>query len=389
MSQLWPPVIEPKTLTSWVHDDRTAAQIPGMARALQLYGGLIGQMALDQVKDGRPLAPRPSILSKPDPLLSRFNFVSSSVRDWWVHGNTAALITARDARGFPSAVKYFPAHQWAIPLHEPEALYLSGQRVDVRDVIHVQRGTDPANPRRGLGVVEEHITSLKRIGLQEDYESDSLGKGGVPSVAVIAPQKDLTQTEADQAAETWMERFAGPSRKPAILPNGTEVKTLAWNPTDQQLVMARQLSLTDLANIMNLDPYYLGAPGSSHTYRSAGSMFVALIRTSLEPVMAPFEETWSRAFAPHGSEVRFARRELTRDDLATMVTTGVQAVNAGLMTVDEWRELMGWTPFGTPEAMTPRTVTGSTSTTSTPDTDLDPLDALDALGANPEGEPTP
>lgn len=352
--QLWPPLVEPGTLTSWVSDDTTAQAIPGMARALQLYGGLIGQMSLDQVKDGVPLKPRPRILQQPDPQLSSFNFIAASVKDWWVHGNALSLIVARDFAGRPAAVRYFPPWAWSIRDDETDTYYLHGRRVDAHDVVHVQRGIDPANTRRGIGVVEAHIRSLKRAGLQERYEEATLEGGGVPSVAVIAPQSDLTQTEADEAAETWRDRFGGPVRKPAILPNGTKVETLAWNPSDQQLVMARQLTLTDLADIMNLDAYWLGAPGSSHTYRSAGSMFVALLRVSLEPVMRPFEDVWGGTFTPYGSECRFDRVQLTRDDLATMVTTGVSAVREGLLTVDEWRIMTGLTPFGTPEAQTPR-----------------------------------
>lgn len=353
VSTLWPPVVEPKTLTTWVRDDLTVAAIPGMARALQLYGTLMGQMPLDQVKDGTPLTPRPGVLQQPDPLLSRFNFVDTSQRDWWLHGNTCSLIVARNARGLPAAVKYFPAHAWSVPIDEPERYYLHGRPVDAHDVVHVQRGVDPANPRRGMGVVEQHLRSLERIGLQETYEADALSKAGVPSVAVIAPQKDLTKEQAEAAGDAWMAKYSG-ERRPAILPNGTQIQTLSWNPSDQELVTARQLSLVDLANLMNLDAFWLGAPNSSHQYKSAGPMFTALIKTSLARVLTPFEDVWSRIFSPYGSEVRFDRLELTRDDFAAEVTTGVQAVNAGLMTVDEWRIRMGLPPAGTPETTTLR-----------------------------------
>lgn len=353
VSQLWPPVVEPKTLTTWVRDDQTVAAIPGMARGLQLFGTLMGQMPLDQVKDGKAVRPRPSILNQPDPLLSRFNFVDTSQRDWWLHGNTCSLIVARDSRNQPAAVKYFPAHAWSVPIDEPDRYYLHGSPVSARDVVHVQRGVDPANPRRGLGVVEQHLRSLQRIGLQETYEQDALSKAGVPSVAVIAPQKDLTQEQADAAADSWMEKYSG-QRRPAILPNGTQIETLSWNPSDQEMTTARQLSLTDLANMMNLDAFWLGAPNTSHQYKSAAPMFTALIKTSLARVLTPFEDVWSRVFTPHGSEVRFDRLELTRDDFAAEVTTGVQAVNAGLITVDEWRVRQGWEPLGLPETTTLR-----------------------------------
>lgn len=357
VSQLWPPVVEPKTLTTWVQDDLTVAAIPGMARALQLFGTLMGQMDLNQVKDGSPVLPRPGVLAQPDPLLSKFNFVDASQRDWWLHGNTCSLVVARDSRALPAAVKYFPAHAWAVPVDEPEIYYLQGRPVAARDVVHVQRGVDPANPRRGLGVAEQHLKSLQRIGLQETYESDALSKAGVPSVAIIAPQKEVTKEQAETAKESWEEKFSGPARRPAILPNGTKIETLSWNPSDQEMVMARQMSLVDLANLMNLDAYWLGAPNSSHQYKSAGPMFTTMIKTSLARVLMPFEDVWSRVFTPHGSQVRFDRLELTRDDFAAEVISGRQAVDGGLMTVDEWRVRQGLSPIGTDETTTLRVPT--------------------------------
>lgn len=367
-SQLWPPVVDPPTLTSWVTDSTTAKGIPGFARGLQLYAGLLGQCLLDQVRNGQATTPRPRMLQQPDVALSRPNFIGQSVEDWWVHGNTLSLVVARDSRNQPAAVRYFPTYAWNMLDSDPDAYYLHGRRVPAADVIHVQRGVDPLNPRRGIGVVEQHLRSLKRVGLQERYEESALEKGGVPSVAVIAPNQNLTETEADAAATKWEEKFDGPVRRPVVLPNGTQVETLSWNPADQELVLARQVSLTDMANMMNLDPYFLGAPGSSHTYKSPGGMFVALLRTSLEPVMAPFEDVWGRAWLPYGSDLRFDRQYLTRDDMSTMVTWGRGAVDGGLMTVNEWRLAAGLPRLDDEAAdqLRPAKQQQSTDTDSTP-----------------------
>lgn len=381
MQQLWPPIVEPSTLTSYVHDDATAQGIPGLARGLQLYAGLLGQLELDQVKDGKPLTPRPMVLNRPDPNLSRVNYVGQGVRDYWVHGNAASLVVARDYRGIPAAATYFPPHAWSIPLDDPEHYYLHGQRVAARDVLHVQRGVDPANPRRGLGVVEQHLRTLKRAGLQERYEENALAGAGVPSVAVIAPQQSLTQGEVDDAADKWDERFSGPQRRAAILPHGTSIQTLSWNPGDQELVLARKITQVDLANLMNLDPYWMGAEGSSHTYRSPGGMFVALMRSSLEPVMQAFEDVYTRWLVPYGSSVRFNRPQLTRDDMQTMATWGRQAIDGGLMTVNEWRDLAGLPRLTDPAADQLREPKAAAE--PTPDPDPEPTPAL--AGTTTEG----
>lgn len=347
MNQIWPPVVDPGTLTRQVWDSKTARSLPAVGRALGLYGGLISQCALDQYQGDR-LGDRPPLLKRPDPnLKARSTFVRVNVEDYLIHGNALHLITARDAAGWPRAVRWFPAGMWGVDASFPTNLdyYLNGQKIARReDVVHVQWGAAEGEPWRGVGIVERHLKTLNRAGLQEAAESNALKHGSVPSVAVIAPQATLSKAEADAAADTMEEKFGGSARRPAVFPNGTQIQPLSFSPLDQQAALARQLSLTDVANILNIDGYWLGAPTSSHTYRSPGPMFLTLQRTSLEPVMTDLESVWSLAWIRPELELRFDRNQLTRDDFASMITTLVAAVKGGLMSPEEARIYLGWSP---------------------------------------------
>lgn len=112
------------------------------------------------------------------------------------------------------------------------------------------------------------------------------------------------------------------------------------------------MSLQDVANIYNLDGYWLGANAPGLTYRSPGPMYLALLRTSLEPVMAELEQTWSDAWLPRGQSVAFNRLTLTRDDLGTTVTTLNAAVAGGLLTQEEARQYLGLAASPAPTAPT-------------------------------------
>jgi phage portal protein BeeE len=161
-------------------------------------------------------------------------------------------------------------------------------------------------------------------------------------VAVIAPQKNLTQEEADDAAESWEKRFGGSSRRPGVFPNGTQVVPLSFSPEAQDAVLARQMSLTDVANMLNLHSFWLSAPQSSHTYRSPGPMFLELQRVSLEPVMNDLDSVWSNKwYRGQPQKVRLNRNQLTRDDFATELATYGKAVKDGLLTVEESRIRLG------------------------------------------------
>ena len=348
MQQLWPPVVDPATLTRQVWDSVTAQQLPAVGRAMALYGGLISQCTLDLYDGPSPVSPRPPLLEVPDVLLqAAAAFIRVHVEDYLVHGNALHLVSSRDQSGRVRRTTWYPADEWSVDASHGRGFldyYLNGQKIARReDVVHVRWGAAPGEPWRGWGLVERYLNSLDRVGLQEAAERGALKNGSVPSVAVIAPQKSLTQTEVDDAAYGWEQRFGGPTRRPGIFANGTQVIPLSFSPHDQQATLARQMSLTDVANMLNLDAYWLGAPQSSHTYRSPGPMFLTLQRTSLEPVMNDLEQVWGANWFPGSQKVQLDRNKLTRDDFQTSLTTLGKAVADGLMSVEEARLYMGWT----------------------------------------------
>jgi HK97 family phage portal protein len=333
----------------YVYDATSARRVPAVGRALQLYAGLVKQMPMDAYR-GYGRMPQPRLLGRPDPDRAGSWFVQVNVEDYLLAGNAISLITARGADGWPLATTWLPAtwvylvwNQYAGPENALTYTYL-GQELPIADVVHVRRGADRNYPVRGVGVVEEYLSTLDRVAMEEEYERGALAGGAVPSVAVITPQPVLDQDVADEAKDAWMQKFSGPQREPVILPNGTQVIPLAWSPTDTQLAEARRMSLLDVANMFNLDGYWLGAPVAGMTYRTAGPQYQQVLRTSLEPVLADFEDVWSNAWLPRGTNVRFRRSQLLREDLATSMTAAVAGYGAGIMSLEESRVEVGLPP---------------------------------------------
>lgn len=313
---------DPSTLTRQVWDATTARSIPGVGRALGIYG-MVAACGLLHQRDGKTLTPTPRLLQRPDPDMALPTWNQVHIEDWFLHGNACHLVTAYGSDNYPAAARYFPAHQWGIEDRDGQPVYsLNGREVPRDRVVHVKRGVDPSFPHRGVGVVEQYLGTLNRAGLQSAAETANLSTRGMPAVAVIKPEHtENIPDDDDEVARKWEERFGGQSRKPGIFPHGTQVVPLSWNPVDQQLVQARGMTLKDIANAANLDGYWLGAEGSSHTYRSPGVMFLALLRITLNPMLKTFEDEWSTAWLPYGRTVAFDRLELLRDDLQTMVQT--------------------------------------------------------------------
>ena len=347
---LWPHELPLTDLGPYVTDPASALALPSVSRATAIYCGAIRQMPMDAYR-GTTLMPRPRLLEQPDPNVARAWFIGVQVQDYLLHGNCLNIITARDAvSGWPTAAVWLPAAWCDIDWdpNEPGAVrYLvDGVELDVKNVVHVRRGADPACPVRGIGIVEQHLRSLERVAVQEIYEKETLSNAAVPSVAVISNNPNLGEEEAGAAKLDWLRKYGGPTRAPAILPAGTQVIPLGWSPDDAQLTDARRLSLLDVANMFNLDGYYLGAPNATLTYQSPGANFSNLLRISLEPVLADFEDVWSMMWLPRGQRVRLDRLQLTRDDFSTTIETLALAVQAGILTVDEARQYLAMPILG-------------------------------------------
>ena len=331
------------TAGPYVYDTLSALHVPAVTRAVDLYSGLVKQCPLGAFRGPDQLDPTPSLVQQPDPDRGTTWFVQVSVEDYLLMGNAISYITRRGADGWPLSVQWLPALwvyvQWTPWAETAVNYFYLGNQLNPPDVIHVRRGADRTYPVRGVGVIEQHLSSLDRMAMQEEYERGALEGGAVPSVAVITPQAQITQPVADDAKARWADKFAGPQREPVFLPAGTQVVPLGWSPSDAQLTEARRLSLLDVANMFNLDGYWLGAPNASMTYRTAAPMYQQILRTSLEPVMVDFEDIWSQAWLPRGTRIEFDRRPLLREDLATSMQAAQLGYTAGFVTLQEARQL--------------------------------------------------
>jgi HK97 family phage portal protein len=360
------PLIPPPTTGTgyglpgvYVYDAASARHVPAVGRAIQLYGGMTKQMPIDAYRAGQVLDPRPSLLKSPDPspVWPRSRFVQCSVEDYLLSGNTVSLVTVRGVDGWPLAVRYLPINwvyvMWTGGDFANASYSFYGQPLPAEDVIHISRGVDRNYPVRGVGVVEEYFSTLERAAMEEEYERSALAGGAVPSVAIVTPQATLTQDVADDAKSNWLAKFGGPAREPAILPNGTQVIPLAWSPTDTQLVEARKMSLTDVANMFNLDSYWLGAAVQGMTYKTAAPQYQQILRTSIEPVLADFEQVWSDAWFPRGTEVRFDRNKLLAEDLPTTAQALQLLVSGGIVTGEMAYQMLLGVPLASIPYQTP------------------------------------
>ena len=347
--QPWNGVLFPSAASDWRGDTLTAAvarSVPAIGRWLGLVPGQAMQMPLQAVQGDVPLPQTPLSLVSPDPEHSLPWIVGQTISDWLIHGNAISLVTSRDSTtGLPRTWSWVPAQTVGVRKDTggPTRYYVGGVEVPTRDVMHVQRGAQEGAPYVGIGIVEEFSRTVRRAVAQEVYEADVLTGAAVPSVAVISPNADPSERETELATQAWADRYGGPRRRPGIFPKGTTVTPLSWSPADSELSEARKMSLTDAANFLNIDGYWLGATSPGYSYKSPGPMYLNLIRQTVGPILVQIEAAWSSTLLPAGVAARFERFAAMRDDMGTTVQWVRAGIEANILTLEEGRGFLGLT----------------------------------------------
>lgn len=319
--------------------------------------------------------PTPLFLQRPDPEVDYPTMMNAVCWDYWLHGNAILYETVHDEFGLPLAASWLPAERvncWKEPTGRVWYEF-AGTILKTEHVRHIKRRLDPWRPWRGIGAIEQHMRAFAKISDQQAYESQLYRDSAVPSVAVTAGNPDMTQEEAEAAKESWKSKFSGPVREPVILPAGSTVEPLAWSPHDAQMVEAQKMSRGDVADVFDLDRFYMGVTDGSFNYKTVATMSRALIQDTLGEHMRAFEAVLTDGWCLPGRRILLDISAVVVDDFDSIISWVKPAVESGLMTDDEGRERLGLPPFTDEQraqvrermelmkTATPRTVEGENS----------------------------
>lgn len=368
--------------THWDWDLISAFAVPGYWKARMLISQAIGGMPLGAWKGTDQLEPTPAVLREPSGGEDRCTTVAAWVGDLLDHGNAIGFVAARDAEGRPTALEPWPSTSVAVGRRDGATVYVRyvqgkpDRAFGPSDVFHARGVLPYPGALRGMGVLEAGLTTLTRMRDESAYAANAF-RNGVPAGLLKVHDPDLQPGTADDPAgyvtaagikRGWKDSIA--TGDIAVLSELMDFTPLGWNPSDAQMVEARQLSLVDVANLFALDPFWVGSSQQSAPYQNVQDAAVQLVRFTLTPWIVALEAQLSRMLA-RGTEARFNRDTLLRQQRAERVTTEIALLQAGVATVDEVRAWEGMPPL--PEG----------ADTNTPDnvSPLFPAEADDATNA--------
>jgi len=319
--------------------------LPAFYRGVRTRSGIICTLPLAIEVGGQVQDFLPPIIAQPDPTEDRQETLSRMATSLAMRGEFVALLGDFDEDGFPNSLKVIDPYNatkrtdgtWDIRIGDVPA---QGRNVPNDQILH-RMALAFAGETRGMSVVELFRRQLEGELSAQVYQGQFYKDGGLPMAVVSTKSTDLDETQLSKLASTWREKVRR-SREPVFLPGDFTVTPLYLSNRDSQYLESRTFSLTDVANMVGLPPYFVGASGSSNTYSNITDQRRDLIDIYLRDDLYLIERAFT-SLMPEGIDVKYQAESFLRlDPKATAETLKIES---SWMTLNEVRAVQGLPPL--------------------------------------------
>lgn len=325
-------------------DTTTTLSVPGIWRGVTLISDAIGALPVHAYRSEKYVDPQPNILVRPVATETRIETISAMVAALLIHGNYIAILGAPGPNGYPET--FYPVNPEKVGVRRDEGAIvyrINNVDYDSSEIMHI-KGFSLPGELVGYGILAAQRQAIGGAIATQTYSQRYFNGGAIPPAYIESDNVDLTQEEANAMKSAWLQSYGGINMTPPVFNASTRIKTIAANARDSQLVESRQYSLTEIANMIGLPAYYLGAPNSSRTYSNVSEENLQLVRWSLMPWISRIEAKLTD-YIPRGQVVKFNVDALLRPDTKSRYEAHAIAIDKGFLTVDEVRELENREPL--------------------------------------------
>lgn len=322
-----------------------------------------------------PLQP-PPVIANPSPTVSRMLWVRQVMMSWLLRGNAWGDITAWDSQFRPTQIELLSPDDVHVyrqgstgPLsyktfNKDRKVYPEG------DLWHAPALVMPGSPL-GLSPISYAAETIGLgLGVQA-FGAGWFGEGGHPSAVLQTDQVLKSESgEPEKIKRRFLEATRG-RREPAVLGAGLKYVPIQVAPNESQFLESMRANVTDVARYFGVPATRIGgASGDSMTYKTAEQEGLDLLTYTVNWWVVLLEECLTNLL-PRPQYVKLNVDAMLRSDAKTRNMIGLQNVQGGRWSVNDWRRNEDEPPIG-PEG----------------DTYLWPPMAID-IAKTTEGEPDP
>lgn len=217
-----------------------------------------------------------------------------------------------------------------------------------QDVLHI-----PALGFDGLIGYSPIAMARNAIGVSmacEEFGAKFFENGARPSGILKVPH---ILKDPQKLAESWQAAYGGTnSGKTAVLEEGVEYQQLSVNQSDAQFLETRKFQIAEIARIFRVPLHMLNELDRA-TFSNITQQSLEFITYTLTPWLVRLEQGFNKALFSEAERgkyfVKFSVEGFLRGDYETRMRGYSTAINQGIMSVNEVRELEDMNPLSEEE----------------------------------------
>lgn len=349
-------------------DEETALSTGTVIQAVRLISETMGMLPLhvnERVGSNREKRrasnhPLYSVLHhRPNPEMTRMEFVSRCVGQMILHGNAFAEIV-RDGGGRVRSLWPIPDRLVEIK-RDPETMELyytvnvAGERKPLRasQMLHVP--VFCTEGVRAKGLLHYGKDAIGAMVAAEQSTGDLYANGLQPS-AILTHPKTLGDEGKKNVGESIMDRHGGLGNRGRILILEEDMKytPMGITPKDAELIASRKFSVLEVARHTNIPPHML-MDLERATFSNIEEQGRQLTTYTFGPYCARIEQKMNNVLfdTPEADRffVEFNVDALLRGNIVARYQAHQIAIQSGIMSRNEVRDLEGLPPFEGGDAM--------------------------------------
>ena len=201
---------------------------------------------------------------------------------------------------------------------------------------------------KGNGIVGmsrlDYMRNSVGVAVEAQNQTQQLfaNSGKRPGVFMI--DKLLTAEQRDKVRQNYQGLVEGGQDDLLVLEAGAKFEPLAMSPADMQLLDTRRFSVEDIARWFGISSVLINDTAKTTTWGTGISQLIeGFYKFRLRPLLESLEQSIERrVLTPRQRElyaVEFSLEAILRGSLTERLDAGAKAVQNGLMTRNEWRQL--------------------------------------------------
>jgi HK97 family phage portal protein len=282
--------------------------------------------------------PAYDLVNNPNSDTTAYEFWETLVASALMYGCGFAIIE-RNSRGYGE--RLIPVHY-----HDVDIKEMNGERFyNVQDygVVMPENMLEICNMLR-MSPIRLHRENMGLAKAAQDFGSEYFGQKG-QMTGVLASDQPLRKEQMDVIQNSWNQSAMNAGTK--LLPFGFKYQRITITPDEAQFIETRKFQAEEICRIFSVPPSLVQLP-SQTTFNNVEQQNLMFARHTIVPWTKRIEQEIDRkliqSFERPDIYSRFSLNDLYRGDMAARGNYYTQALQSGVMSINEVRGKEGMNP---------------------------------------------